>query len=132
MASQSGVDATGCVEGRIGGPAPAAVKRPALLRWRPLGAQARLRRAGPGSTATPPPDRTEESTMIVRISGEGQYRLDDATIDEAERTGCGRGAALMTRRRSDVALAAMLAKVRSDGEELKDGSWSNPRHPAVQ
>ena len=58
--------------------------------------------------------------MIVRISGEGQYRLDDATIDELNELDAAVEAALDDQEEFDVALAAMLAKVRSDGEELAD------------
>ena len=58
--------------------------------------------------------------MIVRISGEGQYRLDDATIDELNELDAAVEAALDDQEAFDVALAAMLAKVRSDGEVLAD------------
>ncbi|MFN8125862.1 MAG: hypothetical protein U0R64_05060 [Candidatus Nanopelagicales bacterium] len=58
--------------------------------------------------------------MIVRISGEGQYRLDDATIDELNELDAAIEAALDDDEAFTVALAAILDKVRADGEELAD------------
>lgn len=58
--------------------------------------------------------------MIVRISGEGQYRLDDATIDELNELDAAIEAALEDDEAFAVALAAILDKVRADGEELAD------------
>ncbi len=58
--------------------------------------------------------------MIVRISGEGQYRLDDATIDELNELDAAIEAALDDEEAFGVALTAMLAKVREAGDELAD------------
>mgnify|MGYP001346001715 CR=1 FL=1 len=60
--------------------------------------------------------------MIVRISGEGQYRLDDTTIEELNQL----DAALESALEADddaafaAALGAMLDRVRAAGVELAD------------
>lgn len=59
--------------------------------------------------------------MIVRISGEGQYRLDDATIDEINALDDALEAALKAGDPEFAgALAAMLDKIRERGEMLAD------------
>ena len=59
--------------------------------------------------------------MIVRIQGEGQYRLDDATITEINVLDEALGAALEAGDdQFAVALAAMISMVREAGEELED------------
>jgi hypothetical protein len=57
--------------------------------------------------------------MIVRIQGEGQYRLADATIDEINVLDEVLGQALESGDEEfAVALAAILEKVHEAGEEL--------------
>lgn len=57
--------------------------------------------------------------MIVRISGEGQYRLDDAALNRINELDSALEVALETEGFA-VALTALLDEVRSLGEPLAD------------
>jgi hypothetical protein len=60
--------------------------------------------------------------MIVRILGEGQYRLPDAEIDHINSLDAELERALGGDGDFRAALGALLAQVRSVGEELPDES----------
>ena len=60
--------------------------------------------------------------MIVRILGEGQFRLPDAEIDHINSLDAALEKALGGEGDFDAALDALLATVREVGEELADES----------
>lgn len=56
--------------------------------------------------------------MIVRISGEGQYRLDDALVEDLNVLDADVEAALNDGGEFASALATLLDRVRADGQPL--------------
>ncbi|TAK71035.1 MAG: hypothetical protein EPO13_00610 [Actinomycetota bacterium] len=59
--------------------------------------------------------------MIVRISGEGQYRLADDVIDQVNQLDAAlEGALGGTEQEFRTALSALLSRVRADGQLLDD------------
>jgi hypothetical protein len=59
--------------------------------------------------------------MIIRIQGEGQYRLADSELDEINRLDAALETALKSQDEGFTeALAALLAEVRTAGVEMAD------------
>lgn len=58
--------------------------------------------------------------MIVRIMGEGQYRVDDVVIERLNELDDALEAALADEAAFPAALAALLSAVRMEGEQLAD------------